>query len=324
MLFGCCKDNSKDLSLSGVGLSQPFLDIVIPEYSEETDMKISYNIASSGMAVNLLQDYTLDFISIISLINKENFKKELVSIPVGIDAIVVLYNIDDSVQELKLDASLISRIYTGRISYWNDPDLVALNPSLKQVGKLPIIPFFRAETSGSSFLFSSYLNAFDLLWNKEMGVGRSLQWKTGIGVVGNENLINSVKKTKGAIGYGGFLQAMEEEANIAFVKNLAGYFTWPNHNAMASALGEIQDEQILGVVSTDTQAYPLTAFLWISLYKNQNYNNRSVHKKEALVKFLKYLVSPQVQRKAGAIGYLPLPEEIQEKSIEIANEIVYE
>lgn len=325
ILLGCKKEDSQQsLNLSGAGLSHSLIGIAIQEYFEKTNIKITYNIASAGKGISLLQDNTLDFAAVISLVDKNNFEREIISIPVAIDAIAITYNIDESIQDLRLDASLISRIYTGDIKFWNDPALVALNPKLASVGKLPITPFFRAESAAASYIFSSYLSEFDSYWEEKMGYGRSLQWETGIGILGNENMAENIKRTKGSIGYGGFSQSLAIGVNIALLKNAAGNFVYPNKESITATVSEIPEEQILVINSPEENAYPLSAFLWITLYKNQNYNHRSIFKKDALTEFIRHLLSPPMQRKAEIINFFPLPETIRSKANEMTNSIIYE
>ena len=67
------------------------------------------------------------------------------------------------ITNLNLDATVISKIFFGKITTWNDPAIRALNPALCpsanqcDLPNQPIIPVYRSEPSGENYLLSDYL-----------------------------------------------------------------------------------------------------------------------------------------------------------------------
>ena len=67
------------------------------------------------------------------------------------------------ITNLNLDASVIAKIFFGKITTWNDPAIRALNPAICPSASqcdLPnqaIIPVYRSEPSGENYLLSDYL-----------------------------------------------------------------------------------------------------------------------------------------------------------------------
>jgi phosphate transport system substrate-binding protein len=97
-----------------------------------------------------------------------------IMVPATAGAISMIYNLPGLLQytstaktkttaaSLNLDAATICSIYTGKIKKWNDAAIKALNPLVKTsgTGSLPnqnIITVARAEGSGTTFIFSTYL-----------------------------------------------------------------------------------------------------------------------------------------------------------------------
>ena len=83
----------------------------------------------------------------------------LLNIPLTVSAILVNYNLP-GVKSLNLNGTVLAEIYTGKITTWNDPAIAALNPGVS-LPSTKIVTLHRADSSGATFLFASYLNAQD-------------------------------------------------------------------------------------------------------------------------------------------------------------------
>ena len=122
---------------------------------------------------------------------------------------------------------MLARIFSGKISKWDDPAIAALNPAVKLPGTA-IVPVHRASSSGSTFLFTLYLNAQDPAgWSSSL-IGTTVAWprKAGaLGAVGSDAIVSRVKSAPGAIGYVGvsyLSQVMDRERGRGRAGQLLG------------------------------------------------------------------------------------------------------
>ena len=135
---------------------------------------------------------------------------KVMHIPTVFGAIVLAYNLP-GVPELKLDSDTLAAIFLGKITKWNDPAIVALNPD----AKLPaseIQTVHRSDSSGTTNGFTSYLTAVSEDWKAGPGKGKEIKWPVGIGGQGNDGVAAVVKQTEGAIGYVELAYAIAEQA----------------------------------------------------------------------------------------------------------------
>ena len=157
-------------------------------------------------------------------------------------------------------------------------------------------------------------------WAKKVGTGKALNWPVGLSAKGNPGVAGTVKATEGAFGYIGSEYAFAEKIPFVKLKNKAGNYIEPSvASVSAAAQGEMPaDTRVMLTNSSDPKAYPISAFTWIILYKEQNYNGRSLDQATATLKFLSWLESADAQGVAEKVNYAPLPE----KAVKLANEIL--
>ena len=66
---------------------------------------------------------------------------------------------------------------------------------------LAIAPVYRADGSGTTFVFTSYLSAVSPDWKSKVGANTSVKWPAGAGAKGNDGVAATVRNTRGGIGY---------------------------------------------------------------------------------------------------------------------------
>ena len=168
----------------------------------------------------------------------------LKNIALAISAQQINYNLPTVKTPLKLDGTVLTEIYTGKITKWNDPAIAALNPGVS-LPALTIVPLHRADGSGDTFLFTSYLNAQDSSAWSSSNVGTTISWPTVSGALaeeGNGGMVSGCAATKGCIAYIGISYESKTQAaglGQAELKNGAGQFEAPTSatiSAEASAL----------------------------------------------------------------------------------------
>jgi phosphate transport system substrate-binding protein len=168
-------------------------------YEAETGVKLNYQSIGSGGGIKQIKAKTVDFgASDAPLKQAELDEYGLVQFPVIAGTVVTPVNLPGmDVSKMSLTIDIISDIYLGKITKWNDPAIQALNPSLELPNK-SIVPVRRADGSGTTYLFSKNLSKE---FQEKVGVGKTLAWPVGVGGKGNEGVAAYIKQLPYSIGY---------------------------------------------------------------------------------------------------------------------------
>ena len=168
-------------------------------YEAETGVKLNYQSIGSGGGIKQIKAKTVDFgASDAPLKQAELDEYGLVQFPVIAGTVVTPVNLPGvDVSKMSLTIDIISDIYLGKITKWNDPAIQALNPNLELPNK-SIVPVRRADGSGTTYLFSKNLSKE---FQEKVGVGKTLAWPVGVGGKGNEGVAAYVKQLPYSIGY---------------------------------------------------------------------------------------------------------------------------
>ena len=249
---------------------------------------------------------------------------DVLHIPTALGAVVVSYNLPE-IKDLKLNSALISKIYRGEITNWNDEQIKALNPGLNLPNQA-ITPVYRSDGSGTTSVFSEYMSKTDSLWNKDLGTGKSIKFKFGVAAKGNPGVAGIVKETVGSIGYIGSEYALALNIPSALLQNSSGNFVAANDKSIsASAETEIPDDTRLIITnSNNPEAYPISTFTWIIVYKEQNYNKRTVEQAKTLASLLQFIISKDGQDLAIKTHYAPLSAKAVEKTDAIIKSMTFD
>ena len=247
----------------------------------------------------------------------------VVHVPTCLGAVVLAYNLP-GVTTLKLKNEVLAKIFLGEIKKWNDGLIIADNPGTK-LPDLNISVIYRSDGSGTTFIFSDYMSKISEKWATQVGSGKSLKWPVGMGAKGNPGVAGTIKQTEGAFGYIGSEYAFAQKLPFVSLQNKAGNFIEPSIQSIsAAAKGEIPaDTRVMVTNSTDPEAYPISAFTWIILYKEQAYGDRSRQQAEETIKFLDWLISPDAQAVAQKVDYAPLPDKVVLLAKDILKSITY-
>ena len=237
----------------------------------------------------------------------------LVNIPLAVAALMVVYNVPgvSPSAHLRLDGKVLAQVFTGKISRWDDPAIAALNPGVKLTGTA-IVPVHRADSSGSTFLFTSYLNAQDpSAWNGSL-IGTTVAWPRqpgAFGVTGSDAIISRVKSVPGAIGYVGvsyLSQVSSADEGEAALGNSSGNFVLPTARAIQAALASFTStpasETISLVDGSAAQAYPIINYE----YAVVNTSQPSATRAQDLRAFLTWAVTSGTAQLAR-VNFQPLP-----------------
>jgi phosphate transport system substrate-binding protein len=224
----------------------------------------------------------------------------------GVDIIVNLPGIKPN--DLKLTGALLADIYLGKITKWNDPVITKLNPALKMPDS-EITVVHRSDGSGTTFIWVNYLSKVSPEWKDKVGEGTSVAWPAGVGGKGNEGVASYVQRVKGSIGYVEYAYALQNKMTYAQVQNRDGAFVSPSAETFKAAAAGADWSKAPGyyLVLTDQpgrNSWPISGATFILMYKSQAKPDTA---KEVL-KFFDWAYSPEGDKLAGALDYVPLPD----------------
>ncbi len=306
--------------LQGAGstFDTPLFGKVFEAYEKSGGAQVNYQSIGSGGGVSQLTKGIVDFGASDFPLNDEQTKAAaanggaVIHVPVTMGAVAVGYNLP--IDALRLDSQTLSDIYLGKLTTWNDPHIAALNPGVK-LPDTAIAVVHRAEGSGTTFIFTSYLAAVNPEWKSKVGAAGSVSWPAGIGAKGSEGVSGQVTNTPGAIGYFELAYAKQNHIKSALLKNANGKFVDPSvAGAAAAGAGAAAnmpaDLKAVFVNAPGDDSYPIAGFSWIVVFKDQ----KDAAKGDAIVKLLKYIVTDG-QKFAEALDYAPLPKAVQDLSL---------
>jgi phosphate transport system substrate-binding protein len=318
-----CGDNR----LSGGGAT--FVDPIMQKWSAEFEVvsggiEIDYSKSGSSDGIKQMTEKSLDFGCSDAPMKKDQVELarskggEVVHIPLVMGAVALVYNLPD-VPELRLSGVLIADIYLGRLTRWDDPAIQSLNQGVP-LPAVTITPVYRSEGSGTSNIFTEYLNKVSPDFADLIPAGTSPNWpKVGLGQKGNDGIAGHVKGNVGCIGYVEVSYAKMNLIPTALVQNARGRFVGPEAEAV-SAAGEwaltrkqtrppySQHQLTYSLTDADAEAaYPICGISYGLLYQKQ-----PARKGKALVEFFRWATSDG-QKYALDLHYAPLPSELSKK-----------
>jgi phosphate transport system substrate-binding protein len=233
-----------------------------------------------------------------------------VLVPATAGSVVLAYNLEN-VPGLKLTRAALAGIFLGTITKWNDPAIVAANPDVPLPDRA-INVAYRSDGSGTTFVFTQHLAAISPEFDEEVGFDKSVTFPVGVGGKGNEGVTALIKQTPGTIGYVEFGYAEQNKLPVASLENKSGNFVAPTPESGAAALASVELPENLRIWPVDPEtpeAYPITTFSWLLLYKKYD----DAAKLKALKDFVTYGLT-EGQAFAIELGYIPLPESVVAKA----------
>ncbi len=317
VLFISCSNSSnkysKNITAAGATFPLPFYSMAFKAYKEKYNVNVNYNGIGSGGGIRSLKDNVVDFCASDAFLDNDaiaNMPSEVVHIPTCIGAVVIAYNIPN-VAELKLTPQLLSKIFMGEITNWNDSAIVENNSNIA-LPDLNITVIHRSDGSGTTQIFSDYMSKISENWNSNVGSGKSLNWPTGMGAKGNPGVAGTISQTAGSIGYIGSEFAFAQKISMAKLQNCSGNYIEPSIKSISAAANSSipKDTRIMLTNSSNAEAYPICGFTWLIIYKNQLIKNNTSAKTEATIKLLNWIISPEAQEIAKKVHYAPLPEKV--------------
>lgn len=264
---------ARDISGAGATFPYPIYAKWADLYKKATGNGVNYQAIGSGAGIKQIKAGTLSFAGTDAPLSPQDLEKSsLIQWPMIVGGIVpIVHGTGLTEPTLTLDGPTLADIFLGKITVWNDPHIIKLNPNIK-LPATPIIVVHRADGSGTSFHLTSYLATVSPEWKAKVGAATSVNWPLGIGAKGNDGVANIVANVEGAIGYVEYAYARQNHLAWVNMKTKSGKTVQPSlETFQAAALNADWDHSPGFAVSlvnpAGDQSWPLTATSFILMPK---------------------------------------------------------
>jgi phosphate transport system substrate-binding protein len=265
---------AQDVTGAGASFPAPVYSKWADAYNKATGARINYQSVGSGAGIRQIRGKTVDFgASDAPLSDAELAKDGMVQFPTVIGGVVPVVNIKGiSPGQLRLSGQVLGDIYLDKIKKWNDPAIVALNPSVA-LPDAAIAPVRRADGSGTTFAFTSYLSKVNADWKAKVGEGTAVNWPAGAGGKGNEGVSAFVQRLPNSIGYVEYAYAKQNKMAHVLLRNQSGAFVAPDDTTFKAAAAGADWTRSFAQDLTEKpgkDAWPITSTTFIIMYKTQD------------------------------------------------------
>ena len=302
---------AQTLTGAGATFPNPIYTKWFDAYHKKTGIQINYQSIGSGGGIRQFTEGTVDFGATDGPMNESQIQAvadNVLHVPAVLGAVVVTYNLPSlGGAKLKFDGNLLVDIFMGRVNKWNDPKIAALNPGAK-LPDIDLVVVHRSDGSGTTYVFTDYLNKFSREWKDKVGYATSVNWPVGLGGKGNEGVTQQVKQVEGALGYVELIYALSNKLPYGQIKNASGSFITPSLETVSSAAAGVKlskdtDFRVSITNAPGAEAYPIASFTWLLVRKD----NKDPAKAKLIKDFLAWMITPDAQKMAAELHYAPLP-----------------
>ena len=296
-------------NITGAGATFPY-----PIYAKWAELYkaasgngLNYQSVGSGAGIKQIKAKTVDFgASDMPLAAAELNAAGLFQFPAVMGGVVPIVNLAGIAPgQMKLSGAVIADIYMGKIVKWNAPQIAALNPGVK-LPDVEITVVRRADSSGTSFLWTDFLSKSSPEWKTKVGAGTTVKWAVGVGGKGNEGVAANVQRIKGGIGYVEWAYAKKNKMSHTQLQNKDGVFLQPSDDAFKAAAAGANWAGTPGfaVILTDQpgkDSWPVTGASYILVHKAQD-----AAKGKEVLKFFDWSYKNGTAS-AAELDYVPMP-----------------
>ncbi len=307
---------AQTLTGAGATFPNPIYTKWFDAYHKKTGIQINYQSIGSGGGIRQYTEGTVDFGATDGPMNQSQIQAvggNVLHVPAVLGAVVVTYNLPSlGDTKLKFDGNLLVDIFMGRVTKWNDGKIAALNPGVK-LPNIDLIVVHRSDGSGTTYVFTDYLNKFSREWKDKVGYATSVNWPIGLGGKGNEGVTQQVKQVEGALGYVELIYALSNKLPYAQIENSSGNFSTPSLESVTAAAAGVKlpkdtDFRVSITNAPGADAYPIASFTWLLVQKD----NKDPAKARLIRDFLAWMITPEAQKMAVELHYAPLPAPVIE------------
>ena len=313
-IIGIALASSATMAAEITGAGSTFVFPVVAKWSAVykgvSGDSLNYQSIGSGGGIAQIKAKTVTFGATDKpLSSKELAAAGLAQFPVVIGGIVPIVNVRGVAPgQLVLDGNTLALIFMGKIARWDDPAIKKLNPGVNLPGQA-IAVVHRADGSGTTYQFASYLSRINKDWSANVGADTAIDWPTGIGAKGSEGVAGNVAQISGAIGYVEYTYAKQNHLAYTKMINKDGKTVDPtpdNFKAAAAsadwAAASKSDFIILFLDEPGATSWPITATTFALMYKQPGDPAASA----SALKFFKWGMEKGGDLALG-LDYVPLP-----------------
>lgn len=306
-----------DVTLSGAGATfpQPLYEKYIREMRKaHPDIKINYQSIGSGGGVKQTIAGTVDFgASDAAMTDGEIAKVRggVIMVPTAGGAVSVAYNLP-GVKNLKLSNTVLSGIFTGKITTWNDPQIAKDNKGAS-LPSSAIKPVVRADGSGTAFIFTNHVSAISPEFKAAVGASKEPKWSSSfLKGKGNPGVAGLVKQTPGSIGFVEYEFALKSGLSSALVQNGSKQYVAPSLKAANQALADVRfPENFRAFDVNSAQGYPIVGLTWLLVPKTQ----KDPAKAKAIKTMVKWMLTSG-QQFNDDLNYTSIPSSVAQRAID--------
>jgi phosphate transport system substrate-binding protein len=305
---------AQNINAAGATFPYPIYSKWFTEYAAaHNSVKINYQSLGSGAGIQQVSAGTVDFGASDAIMTDDQIaqaKVKVMALPTVLGAVVPIYNLA-GIKTLNFSGDVIADIYLGKISKWNDARIAKDNPGVNLPDRT-ILPVYRSDGSGTTFIFTDYLSKVNPDWMSKVGKASSVKWPVGIGQKGSEGVAGMVRQTPGAFGYVELVYATSNNIEYGSVKNAAGKFlkaTPDGATAAAAAAAKTMpaDYRVSITNAQGADSYPISSFTWLLIPTHF----ADASKGAAVKGFLTWMLD-KGEGEASSMGYAPLPKQVQD------------
>jgi len=321
MLAAGCNSNqgqSATAKLTGAGSTfiYPAMGRWVADFQQKNPgVEINYQSIGSGGGIEQLKQGTVDFAASDAALSDEQLKAmpALIQLPESAGPVCITYNLPSLKEPLKLSPEALAGIFLGTIKNWQDRTIAKDNPGVS-LPKVDIVVAHRSESSGTTSIFTNYLDKVSPEWHSKVGKGLSVSWPAGMGGKGSEAVTGLVKQSEGGIGYVELTYASQNNLPTALIRNKAGKWVGPTAESASADIAAFDKElaqdvrtPIVDPPASAPDAYPITGLTFLFVPKQA----KDATKGQDLQKFVEYVITSG-QSAASQLHYAPLPPSLQQ------------
>ncbi|MCD6681335.1 MAG: phosphate ABC transporter substrate-binding protein PstS [Burkholderiaceae bacterium] len=308
LALGVTAAPAADITGAGATFPAPIYAKWAEAYKAKTGHRVNYQGIGSGGGVKQIVGKTVDFGATDDPMKGDDLEKNrLLQFPAVIGGIVAVAHLPDvEPGQMRLDGPVLADIYRGAITKWNDAKIAALNPSL-QLPATAITPVYRSDSSGTTAAFTDYLSQVSSSFRSDIGAGKTVNWKSGVGGKGNAGVAANVTKIAGSIGYVEYAYAKQNKLTHAAMINRDGRTVQPNDRTFAAAAANADwaSQRGFGVNLNNRHggdAWPMTSATYILMHRSAEKPQRSAE----VLEFFRWALHDGGPL-ALELDYVPLP-----------------
>ncbi|MDD5057860.1 MAG: phosphate ABC transporter substrate-binding protein PstS [Sideroxydans sp.] len=301
-----------DITGAGATFPYPIYAKWAEAYKAQTGAGMNYQSIGSGGGIKQIQAKTVDFGATDAPMNPNELALAgLTQFPAVIGGVVPVVNIPGVAPgQLKLDSKVLADIFMGKITKWNDPRIAADNAGVALPDQ-SIFVVHRADGSGTTFIFTTYLSQVSLEWKRSVGGDKAVAWPVGMGGKGNEGVASYVQRSKNSIGYVEYAYALQNKMTFTQLKNRDGQYVSPNDSSFKAAAANAKwdaDKGFYEILTNEPgkDSWPITGATFILIHKSQE----KVENAKEVLKFFDWAFV-NGDKLAADLDYVPLPANLK-------------